>query len=207
MKPLRSCLPLWTPSEAVPGDGTQTMKIEEYRLGYPRFTALISAHDPFLCRRFKKLRARLLLSKQGKLSALEQRLERVDRDEPCPLFLGKARSDGSQDRASILAEIEFSLLQLLTWVEDKLIRYYPGFRKSRSHKVSTDPNVIVYSGPWIQLLFLITLLLLMLVVICNLIDTISIRLVVVMACTISYLLILFALTRSRTMNLVLAGAT
>ncbi|KAK0703661.1 hypothetical protein B0T26DRAFT_744402 [Lasiosphaeria miniovina] len=289
MKPLRSCLPHWTLSKPVPEDERQMMKtdhiqiqtpppksVEDYRLGYPRFTALISAHDPFLvCRQFKKLRARLLLLKQDKLSALEQRLEQIDRDETCPLFLGKGRSDGNQDRESILSEIELclkdydqfaertnrmlglapanerdveslqnwvdgmgciaraetaylshgeelvclapagdqALLQLETWVEDKLIQYYPRFRRSRFHNVSIDPHVIIYSGPWIKrmakalLLFLITLLLLMPVVICNLIDTISIRLVVVMACTISYLLVLFALTRSRTMDLVLAGAT
>ncbi|KAK3391098.1 hypothetical protein B0H63DRAFT_467254 [Podospora didyma] len=277
MKPIRSYLPLWRPSKPVPEGETETTKIEEYRQGYPRFTALVSAHDPFfLCRRFKKLRARLLLLKQDKLVALEQSLERVDRDESCPLFLGKARSDGNQDRASILSEIETcledydkfaertarmlgfgpahkrdieslqnwvdgmgciarqetaylsqgqdelaclapesdqALLQLETWVEDKLVRFYPGFRKSRFHNVSTDPNVIIYCGPWIKrtakglLLFLITLLLLMPVVICNLIDATSVRIIVVMACTISYLLILFALTRSKTMDLVLAGAT
>lgn len=81
------------------------------------------------------------------------------------------------------------------------------------HGLSNDANVYLYSGHLIKrvakalLLFLITLLLLMPVVICNIIGAISIRIVVVMASTISYLLILSGLTESKTMELILAGAT
>jgi hypothetical protein len=79
--------------------------------------------------------------------------------------------------------------------------------------MSDDPNVYIYSGPLIQsiakalLLLLITLLLLMPVVVCNIISTTSVRIVVVMVSTVSYLLVLSVLTKSRTMELVLAGAT
>ncbi|CAF3590202.1 unnamed protein product [Fusarium graminearum] len=50
----------------------QSRKIEDFREGYPRFTSLISSHDPFfLFRRFGRLRARLLLIKQDKLAVLD----------------------------------------------------------------------------------------------------------------------------------------
>ncbi|KAF4630754.1 hypothetical protein G7Y89_g7386 [Cudoniella acicularis] len=206
---------------------------------------------------------------------LEQRLEQVDQQEKCLLFLGKSRCDKNADRASLLSELETSLadydnfaertcrvlsfgpaqrrdveslqnwlegtgclareetayltqhqelislapvgdnavMQLEAWVEDKLIRFYRGFRNKRLHDVSTDENVYIYSGsmikrtPKVLLLFLITLLLLMPVVICNVISTNSIRIIIIIASTISYLLILSMLTKSRTMELIIAGAT
>ncbi|KAH8589516.1 hypothetical protein B0O99DRAFT_664524 [Bisporella sp. PMI_857] len=264
MTSLGSCLPLWRPSEAAATTQRQTKKIEDYRPGYPRFTALISAYEPyFLCRRFNALRARLLLLKQDKLSILEQRLDQIDQQEKSPLFLGKSRYDKNTDRISLLSEIESCLadydcfaertdveslqnwldgtgclareetaylahhrelvslapaadnavLQFEAWVEDKLIRFYRDFRKSRFHDVSIDANVYIYSGPLIKrtaralLLFLITLLLLMPVIICSTISTISIRMITVIISTVSYLLILSSLTKSRTIELVLAGAT
>ncbi len=85
--------------------------------------------------------------------------------------------------------------------------------QGRFHDVSDDPNVYIYSGPLIQLcarallLLLITFLLLMPVGICNIISTISIRILVVIVCTTMYLLVLSVLTKSRTMELILAGAT
>jgi hypothetical protein len=87
-----------------------THLVEDYRPGYPRFTALLSAYDPyFLCRRFSKLRARLLLLKQDRLSVLEQKLEQVDHEETSPLFLGKSRCDRNSERISLLSDIESCL--------------------------------------------------------------------------------------------------
>lgn len=81
--------------------------VEDYRPGYPRFTALISAHRPFfLCRRFGKLRARLLLLKQDRLSMIEQRLEQVDQEEGRELFLGKSRRDRNPERIALLSEAD-----------------------------------------------------------------------------------------------------
>ena len=57
------------------------------------------------------------------------------------------------------------------------------------------------------LIFLITFLLLIPVVICNIISTPSIRIIVIMLSTISYLFILSELTKSKTIELILAGAT
>ncbi|KAI8629553.1 hypothetical protein F5Y19DRAFT_433455 [Xylariaceae sp. FL1651] len=276
MWPLRSyLLPLWKPAGSAGSGQVPTKKIEDYRPGYPQYTALLAAYDSyFLCRRFNKLRARVLLRKQDRLSVLEQRLEDVDQQEPSPLFLGKSRLDRNHHRLSLLAEIESTLedydqfaerthrilsfasaqqrdieslrnwlggtgylareeteylasrelmslapvvdnatMKLETWVEDKLIRFYHGFRKTAFHDISNDPNVYIYSGPLIRqtarglLLFLIALLLLAPVIICDSIHTNSGRIAVVIASTISYLLILSGLTNSRTMDLTLAGAT
>jgi len=106
-----------------------------------------------------------------------------------------------------------AILQLEAWVEDRLIRLWRNFRKRRFHNMSNDPNVYIYSGTLIQriaralLLLLITLLLLMPIVVCNIISTTSIRILVVMVSTISYLLVLSLLTKSRSIELILAGVT
>ncbi|KAM3080652.1 hypothetical protein ACMFMG_005587 [Clarireedia jacksonii] len=93
-------------------------KIEEYKSGYPRFTALVSAHDSFfLCRRFDKLRARLLLLKQDRLSILEQKLDQIDQEETSLIFLGKSRWDKNSDRISTLSEIESCLADYDHFVE------------------------------------------------------------------------------------------
>jgi hypothetical protein len=62
-----------------------------------------------MCRRFNKLRARLLLLKQDRLSQLEQRLEQVDQQEISLLFLGKSRCDINTDRISLLSKIDSCL--------------------------------------------------------------------------------------------------
>ena len=84
--------------------------MDDYRPGYPRFTALLSSHNPyFLCRPFNKIRARVLLLKQDQLSRLEHRLEEVDREEISPLFLGSSRFDRNSERSSLLSDIELKL--------------------------------------------------------------------------------------------------
>jgi hypothetical protein len=86
------------------------LAVEDYRPGYPRFSALIAAHDSFqICRRFSHLRARLLLLKQDKLSMLEQQLEEIDATESAPLFLGSSRDDKNEERSSTLSEIDRAL--------------------------------------------------------------------------------------------------
>ncbi|KAE9378749.1 hypothetical protein N431DRAFT_363410 [Stipitochalara longipes BDJ] len=85
-------------------------QIEDYRPGYPQFSSLISAHNPYhLCRRFTRIRARLLLLKQDRLSILEEQLDEVDQSETLPIFLGNARRDANQTRKQILAEMETEL--------------------------------------------------------------------------------------------------
>lgn len=52
---------------------------------------------------------RLLLAKQDKLSILEKRLNKLDREEPAPVFLSSMRMNGSSERAAIISEIEDAL--------------------------------------------------------------------------------------------------
>jgi hypothetical protein len=105
------------PSPTKDGNLSLSKVIEDFRPGYPRFSALLSAHPPFfVCRRFTRLRARVLLLKQDKLSLLEQQLEQVDQQEKCPIFLGKNRCDTNTERASLLAKIEDCLADYGTWI-------------------------------------------------------------------------------------------
>lgn len=60
-------------------------------------------------RRFTRLRARLLLSKQDQLTLLENQLDKVDREEESPMFLGSSRLDRNAQRKEILSQIESKL--------------------------------------------------------------------------------------------------
>ena len=84
--------------------------VEDYPLGYPRFSALVGAHSAFsLSRRFTVVRARLLLVKQDRVSALEGQLRELDEQEQRPLFLGSLRRDGNTERANLLSELDPAL--------------------------------------------------------------------------------------------------
>lgn len=70
----------------------------------------MEAHDGFMmCRSFHRLRARVLLLKQDKLTCLESQLDQIDQDEPLPLFLGKSRGDTNSERKSVLSQIESAI--------------------------------------------------------------------------------------------------
>ncbi|KAK8016715.1 hypothetical protein PG993_014904 [Apiospora rasikravindrae] len=302
--------------------------VEEYRPGYPRFTALISAHEPwFICRRFHRLHARLLLAKQDRLSLLEKQIDLIDDGEKRSLFLSKSRCDKNGERQKIISEIDLALAdyafisldelkpseddyverttrilrhdvakpkdikslrnwlagtaamareetafidddherELISlaptmdialqdfddWVGHQVIRFSSGKGQKRlafvsfplpslhvlektwvsyqtktdfyfDHKrfcqdVSIDPHVHIWSGAgpgWPirlvargLLLLLISLLLLGPVVICNMIASLSIRIVVVLLATTSFVLVVTVLTRPKTMELIVAGAT
>ena len=85
-------------------------EVEDYRSGYPQFAALIGSHASFnVYRRFARLRARLLLSKQDKLSMLESKLDDIDAAETRELFLGNQRRDRNQERQDVLEQINFAL--------------------------------------------------------------------------------------------------
>lgn len=276
MRSSRSCLPTSRPSRSTHTDEARQKKIEDYKSGYPRFTALLSAYEPFvICRRFNKMRARLLLLKQDRLSALEQKLEQIDSEETSLLFLGKSRCDNNIERRTLLSEIDScladydqfterthrmlelkqaqrrdvrslqnwlegtaclareetaylahdkelvtlaptgdsALTQLEAWAGDKLVQFFRDDRESLFNDFSTDPNVYIYDSPMIRqtakaiLLSLVTLLLVMPVVICNVTSKIWTRMIIVTVSTVIYLLILSSLTRSRSIELILAGAT
>ncbi|KAI1045112.1 hypothetical protein LB505_011914 [Fusarium chuoi] len=101
------------PLSATPSQSSKppTGKIEDFRPGYPRFTALIASHSPFfIFRRFNRLRARLLLLKQDQLSILENELDQIDQQEKAPIFLGKSRIDRNAERLSVMSRIESALV-------------------------------------------------------------------------------------------------
>ncbi|KAK5693657.1 hypothetical protein LTR97_010226 [Elasticomyces elasticus] len=253
-----------------------TYEIEDHRPGYPRFSALIAAYEPyFVCRRFLRLRARLLLLKQDQLTLLERDLDDIDSNESHLLFLGQSRSDGNTQRLELLKQIEGSLadydiflertqralnlnpaksrhihslqnwiqgtaslsraetayldeskdlaqlalsgddamVRLETSVEDLLIRFYRGIRKSQHYDVSTDSNVYIHSGMLIKrtarllLLILVTLMLLMPAVVCTLVSAAATRTLVIASSTVLYLVILLELTNPRIVEVMVAGAT
>lgn len=85
--------------------------VEDYRPGYPQFAALIGSHTSFhVCRRFLRVRARLLLLKQDELSVLESQLDQIDREETRELFLGNRRRDTNPERKEILTKLETALV-------------------------------------------------------------------------------------------------
>ncbi|KAF2849802.1 hypothetical protein T440DRAFT_426457 [Plenodomus tracheiphilus IPT5] len=87
-----------------------TKQIEDFRPGYPRFSALLSAHNSFhIFRSFRQLRTRLLLIKQLKLSDLEEQLEKLDNDEQRGLFLSSNRRDNNLSRKQVIVDIDRAL--------------------------------------------------------------------------------------------------
>ncbi|KAF5639372.1 hypothetical protein F52700_4224 [Fusarium sp. NRRL 52700] len=261
-----------TPAQSVK---PQPGKIEDFRPGYPRFTALIASHSPFfIFRRFNRLRARLLLLKQDQLSILESELDEIDQQEKAPIFLGKSRIDRNAERLSVLSRIESALVDydsfidktnlaltlsdaesrdvqslrnwvegngclagnetsylehhrdlvslvptldnavkgFESWIEERLVQFLPKFREN-DRFVSCDPNVHIYNGPFVGrvakglLICLVTLLLLLPIVVCNVVSTAAVRIFIVMVSTIVYLLVLSGLTRAKTTELVVAGTT
>ncbi|KAI0852640.1 hypothetical protein F5Y00DRAFT_258490 [Daldinia vernicosa] len=118
-----------------------------------------------------------------------------------------------RELVSLAPVTDSGIQQLETWVEDKLVRLLHRFRRTGARELSTDPNVHIYRGPWVRrtanalLIVLVTLLLMVPVMICNLVSTFSVRIIIIMVFTVSYLLILSCLAKSKTTELILAGAT
>ncbi|KAF2799729.1 hypothetical protein K505DRAFT_230418, partial [Melanomma pulvis-pyrius CBS 109.77] len=92
--------------------------VEDFPNGYPRLAALISKHPSLhVFRRFLKLRCRVLLYKQDRLANLEERLDKIDREERCALFLGNYRRDQNEERRSVIRQIEEELAEYDTLVK------------------------------------------------------------------------------------------
>ncbi|KAK4457493.1 hypothetical protein QBC42DRAFT_317963, partial [Cladorrhinum samala] len=252
------------------------MQIEDFPAGYPRFSALIASHDSFhLCRRFSNLRARLLLLKQDRLSLLEKRLEKIDREEVELLLLGSSRDDTNIERISVLAEIDEALADydalmernhrilaledaphrnvasLQNWVDGNgciarretaylarthdlvsvaslddgatawlgalaercRVLFYACAGHDPRRNASRDPNVHVFprsSITWVARMLMtpfVVVLVMAPVVICNLVSSLTARLVVVVTATTGFVAVLSGLTRAKTIELAVAGAT
>ncbi|KAF2686514.1 hypothetical protein K458DRAFT_476388 [Lentithecium fluviatile CBS 122367] len=84
--------------------------VEDARAGYPRFSALLAAHNALhIFRSFRALRTRLLLVKQGRLSSLAKQLDRIDAAEERGLNLSSIRRDGNAARKGLLVDIDDAL--------------------------------------------------------------------------------------------------
>ncbi|KAM7217474.1 hypothetical protein V8F06_007105 [Rhypophila decipiens] len=108
--------------------GNSAKQIEDYPPGYPRFSALLSAHKSFqVFRSFSTVRTRLILLAQDRVAILEHKLEGLDRNEESPLFLACSRKDKNPARRAVLSELQEALATY-----DDLLR--------RSHEVlSLEP--------------------------------------------------------------------
>ncbi|KAK4209279.1 hypothetical protein QBC37DRAFT_450723 [Rhypophila decipiens] len=70
----------------------------------------MAAHDSLLVtRRFSHLRTRLLLLEQDRVAELEEKLNKIDRDETRKLFLGNRRRDKNEERLSVLEDLRGAL--------------------------------------------------------------------------------------------------
>ena len=93
------------------------LEIEDYRPGYPQYTALLSSHPAFQnVRRFTRIRMRLLLLKQDEITMLEESLDRIDSQEDRPLFLGSARRDVNASRKDVVKKLTTALAEYGTWI-------------------------------------------------------------------------------------------
>ncbi|EWG54442.1 hypothetical protein FVEG_17320 [Fusarium verticillioides 7600] len=95
-----------------------TINVEDYRKGYPRFSALMAAHETFhILRRFSNARMRLLLHAQDRVVQLEERLDKIDNDETSPLFLSSRRRDKNYEREKTMKELHDALESLDQQIE------------------------------------------------------------------------------------------
>ncbi|KAM7212674.1 hypothetical protein V8F06_011925 [Rhypophila decipiens] len=70
----------------------------------------MAAHDSLLVtRRFSHLRTRLFLLEQDRVAELEEKLNKIDRDETRKLFLGNRRRDKNEERLSVLEDLRGAL--------------------------------------------------------------------------------------------------
>ena len=84
--------------------------MEDYRPGYPRFTALLAAHPAFQnFRRFARMRMRLLLLKQDEIILLEESLDKIDAAETRDFYLGSSRHDSNAERKEVLKKLKVSI--------------------------------------------------------------------------------------------------
>ena len=97
--------------------------MDGFRLGYPRYSALLSTHPAFFVfRRFVRVRMRLLLLKQNEVLALQEALDKLDKEETNRLSLSCFRRDSNCERQQILEKLTKSLEEygMLHWNQELL---------------------------------------------------------------------------------------
>jgi len=84
--------------------------VDRFRLGYPRYSALVTANAGFqLYRRFTRIRTRLLLQSQFEVATLEVELDKLDAAEKNPLCLSAFEREQNQERMRTLAKLKAAL--------------------------------------------------------------------------------------------------
>ncbi|OCL03583.1 hypothetical protein AOQ84DRAFT_368254 [Glonium stellatum] len=96
----------------------ESLQLEDFRPGYPRFTALLSEDSSFyIFRRFSRARLRLLLLKQDEVCRIEEELDKIDEEEPHQIFLGCSREDRNKERQEKLDELTKAVAEFDTLTE------------------------------------------------------------------------------------------
>ena len=57
-------------------------------------------------RRFNAVRLRMLLYRQDEVAQLEEKLKKIDDDDPKDLFLGSRRHDRNTERMAVMKQLE-----------------------------------------------------------------------------------------------------
>ncbi|EKJ68425.1 hypothetical protein FPSE_11433 [Fusarium pseudograminearum CS3096] len=122
-----------------------------------------------------------------------------------------------KDLLSLSPKLDNAIARFEDWIEDRVVQFLRHSKMASpriiSSHVSSDPNVHIYSGPYIKraaktlLIGLATALLLLPIVICNLVTDLSMRLMIVILSTVVYLIVISGLTRIKTIELIVAGTT
>lgn len=94
-----------------PGQTDRRVKsVDSLRLGYPRYSALLSTHPAFFVfRRFTRTRMRLLLQKQNEILSLLEALDKMDREEAVRLSLSYFLRDSNLARHQIVGKLTKAL--------------------------------------------------------------------------------------------------
>ncbi|EFQ96677.1 hypothetical protein MGYG_08600 [Nannizzia gypsea CBS 118893] len=106
-----------------------------------------------------------------------------------------------------------SISQLEAWIEDNLVRFSAAFDKRPYPSISSDPNVFIYSNRLLAamsqviLLLIVTFILLVPMLICLAVESITSRAVIVAISTTFFIATLSTLTRARSIELFVAGST
>jgi hypothetical protein len=95
---------------------SDTNAVEDYRKGYPRFSAFVGAHDSLqIFRRFSGVRTRLLLLAQDEVTQLEAELNGLDEDEKRSLWLMSSRRDKNPEREKVISDLRITLKAYGGW--------------------------------------------------------------------------------------------
>ncbi|KAF2195567.1 hypothetical protein K469DRAFT_649652 [Zopfia rhizophila CBS 207.26] len=119
----------------------------------------------------------------------------------------------SNDLLSVAPSHDGASERMEAWVEDKLVRYCKTFQKGLRRNVSNDSSVFIFSGSLTGRLTRIMIILLTLVfllapaIICNILDGKTVRTTVVVVAVILFLVMLSAIAKARTIEILVAGTT